>query len=80
MPLPIFGVGRERQGPNDLSRRDYQASEEDLRRYFLLAAEHAPGTAAKWLDRFETALGSLAIHPERFPLAPENNLVEDTIR
>lgn len=53
---------------------------EDLRRYFLLAAEHAPGTAAKWLDRFETALGSLAIHPERFPLAPENNLVEDMIR
>lgn len=55
-------------------------AKEDLRRYFLLAAEHAPDTAGKWLDRFETALESLAIHPERFALAPENHLVKETIR
>lgn len=44
-------------------------AKDDLRRYFLLAAEHAPNTAAKWLDRFEMALESIAIHPERFALA-----------
>lgn len=55
-------------------------AKDDLRRYFLLAAEHAPNTAAKWLDRFEIALESLAIHPERFALAPENHLVKETIR
>jgi len=32
------------------------------------------------LDRFETSLESLANDPQRCPLAPENNLVEDTIR
>lgn len=31
----------------------------DLRNYFLTAAEHAPRTAARWLERFEAALASL---------------------
>lgn len=57
-----------------------QQAKDDLRHYYSLAAEHAPETAQRWLDRFEVALGSLAEHPQRCPLAPENNLVEETIR
>ncbi len=36
----------------------------DLRSYYLLAAEHAPMTAAKWLFRFEGALKTLATNAE----------------
>jgi len=55
-------------------------AKEDLRHYFLHASEHAPQTAMNWLDRFETTLESLANDPQRCPLAPENNLVAETIR
>ena len=56
-----------------------QRAKDDLRHYYLVAAERAPVTAARWLERFETALGSLANNPERCPLAPENDLVDPTI-
>ncbi len=52
----------------------------DLRSYYLVAAEHAPTTAAKWLFRFEAALETLATNAERCALAPENDLVDETIR
>lgn len=52
----------------------------DLRSYYLLAAEHAPMTAAMWLFRFEAALETLATNAERCSLAPENDLVDETIR
>lgn len=52
----------------------------DLRSYYLFAAEHAPATAAKWLLRFEVALETLATNAERCTLAPENDLVDETIR
>lgn len=57
-----------------------QRAKTDLRSYYLLAAEHAPMTAAKWLFRFEAALETLATNAERCALAPENDLVDETIR
>ena len=57
-----------------------QRAKDDLRRYYLLAAEHAPETAARWLDRFESSLQTLATNPERCDLAPEDDLVDQTIR
>jgi plasmid stabilization system protein ParE len=42
------------------------------------AAQHAPLTAARWLERFESEL--LSAFPNRCPLAPENTLVEAEIR
>ncbi|HEX5444509.1 MAG TPA: type II toxin-antitoxin system RelE/ParE family toxin [Pirellulales bacterium] len=52
----------------------------DLRNYFLTAAEHAPRTAARWLERFEAALASLSLNPCRCALAPENDALEIEIR
>ena len=49
-----------------------QRAKDDLRRYYLLAAEYAPETAARWLDRFESSLQTLATNPERCDLAPES--------
>ncbi len=36
-----------------------QKAKDDLRHYFALAANHAPETAARWLNRFEDALQTL---------------------
>ncbi len=36
-----------------------QKAESDLRHYYSVAAEHAPDTAVRWLNRFEAALGTL---------------------
>jgi len=47
-------------------------AEADLEEAYLHAARRAPQTAARWLDRFQTALQSLNQRPERCPLAPEN--------
>ncbi len=52
----------------------------DLRSYYLRAAERAPVTAARWLSRFETALATLATNPQRCGLAPENETVDEEIR
>ena len=52
----------------------------DLRHYYSVAAEHAPDTAARWLDRFEASLQTLSTNPERCATAPENDLVGQTIR
>ena len=57
-----------------------QRAKSDLRSYYLLAAEHAPTTAANWLARFEVALETLSTNAERCTLAPENDLVDETIR
>lgn len=56
-----------------------QRAIDDLRHYYAVAAEHAPLTAARWLNRFELALQTLATNPARCPLAPENDLVDDPI-
>ena len=52
----------------------------DLRHYYSVAAEHAPETATRWLERFEASLMSLSTFPARCSLAAENDLVEPTIR
>lgn len=56
-----------------------QRAKDDLRHYYAVAAEHAPHTAARWLNRFEAALQTLSTHPTRCPLAPEDDLVDHTI-
>lgn len=56
-----------------------QRAKDDLRHYYAVAAEHAPETAARWLDRFENALQTLSTNPTRCPLAPENDLVDPPI-
>ena len=56
-----------------------QKAKDDLRHYYAVAAEHAPETAARWLDRFEEALQTLSTNPTRCPLAPENDLVDQTV-
>ena len=56
-----------------------QKAKDDLRHYYAVAAEHAPHTAARWLNRFEEALKSLSVNPARCGLAPENDLVDPPI-
>jgi len=52
----------------------------NLRYYYQRAAENAPLTAGRWLNRFEDALKTLATHPERCSLAPESDAVDAEIR
>ena len=56
-----------------------QKAKDDLRHYYTVAAEHAPETAARWLNRFEKALQTLVTNPTRCQLAPENDLVDEPI-
>ena len=56
-----------------------QKAKDDLQHYFEVAGKHAPDTAARWLDGFEEALQTLSEAPDRCPLAPENELVDQTI-
>jgi plasmid stabilization system protein ParE len=57
-----------------------QNAKSNLRSYYEHAAQRAPATAARWLDRFEQALDSLAVNPQRCGLAPENDLVDIEVR
>ena len=52
----------------------------DLADAYGYAARRAPHTAARWLDRFQTALGTLARNPERCPFARENGKVDVVLR
>ncbi len=56
-----------------------QKAKDDLRHYYCVAAERAPQTAVRWLNRFENALQSLSDNPARCALAPENDLVAPQI-
>jgi plasmid stabilization system protein ParE len=56
-----------------------QRAKDDLRHYLAVADEHAPETAARWLNRFEEALQTLSTNPTRCPLAPENDLVDPPV-
>ncbi len=47
------------------------AAKQNLRAAYLWAAERAPHTAARWIERFESDLQILATCPERFQLAPK---------
>ena len=56
-----------------------QRAKDDLRHYYSVAAMNTPATAARWLDKFEESLRSLATNPTRCSLAPENDLVDEAI-
>ena len=56
-----------------------ERAETDLQNYYLVAAKHAPETAALWFNRFAAALETLALNPDRCTLAPENDLVDEAI-
>ncbi len=53
---------------------------QDLEDAYARAAENAPETAARWLDRFHQALSTLGNHPERCPFARENSKVDVELR
>lgn len=53
---------------------------DDLHRLHAWVAARAPETANRWLDRFQVALGTLADHAERCPLASENGKVPRELR
>ncbi|MCA9040008.1 MAG: type II toxin-antitoxin system RelE/ParE family toxin [Planctomycetaceae bacterium] len=57
-----------------------QNAKSNLQHYYLRAAEHAPDTARNWFNRFEEALHTLSVRPERCRLAPENDVVPEEIR
>ena len=52
----------------------------DLDKAYLWASQHAPETAARWLDRFHVALQTLAANPQRCGIAIESELVDREIR
>lgn len=52
----------------------------NLRAYYLRAAQHAPLTAARWLNRFEQSLATLSVDPHRCAVAAESAVVEGEIR
>jgi plasmid stabilization system protein ParE len=54
----------------------HQMAEADLAEAYRRVARHAPNTALRWLDRFQTALLSLDQRPERCPRAPEARKVK----
>ncbi len=76
---PISGRNSESGKRNDISVIVTQKAKDDLRHYFAVAAEHAPQTAARWLNRFEGTLQTLSTNPTRCPLAPENDLVDQPV-
>ena len=47
-------------------------AETDLEQAYLWAVQQAPKTAKNWLNRFQAALETLSLHPERCGLAPEH--------
>ena len=52
----------------------------DLRSDYTWAAQHAPVAAARWLDRFQERLRTLARNPERCGSAPEGRKVKLDLR
>jgi plasmid stabilization system protein ParE len=55
-------------------------AERDLNACYLWAARHAPETAARWHDRFQTEILSLANYPTRCGLAAESGMHNREIR
>ena len=53
---------------------------EDLDQAATWAAQHAPTTTARWLDRFHCALQTLDMNPQRCALAKENTKVGIELR
>jgi len=55
-------------------------AEMDLEEAYYWAAQHAPTTAARWLDRFQVAIRSLSERPERCAVAPESHRLKRELR
>jgi plasmid stabilization system protein ParE len=55
-------------------------AEDDLENAYLWAAGQAPDTARRWPTRFQAALQSLAINPQRCGLAPEHKKLKRELR
>ena len=55
-------------------------AESDLEDAYHWVAEQAPETAARWLARFQDALQSLALNPERCGFAPEHKKLKRDLR
>ena len=53
---------------------------EDLDLAYQWAAEDAPLTAARWLERFHATLRTLESYPRRCPLAAENRRAKRELR
>ena len=53
---------------------------QDLEEAYARAARNAPQAAARWLDRFQSALHVLSHNPERCPFAKENAKVDLELR
>jgi plasmid stabilization system protein ParE len=53
---------------------------QDLDDAFVWAACEAPSTAARWLDRFQSALQRLATNPQYCPRAREHRKVDLELR
>jgi plasmid stabilization system protein ParE len=52
----------------------------ELRKAYRWLHEESPAVAARWLDNLLKKTQTLETHPERCPLAPENDFFEETIR
>src|SRR5262245_32999910 len=52
----------------------------ELEQAYRWISEHSPGRGARWLDGIQEAIDSLAIHPERCPLAPESKASRMEVR
>jgi ParE toxin of type II toxin-antitoxin system, parDE len=55
-------------------------AKEDLQAAYERAADRAPFTAARWLDRFQQSLQTLEQLPNRCPLAREHGKVDADVR
>jgi plasmid stabilization system protein ParE len=55
-------------------------AEEDLEQAYQYAAQHAPVSAARWLNRFHAALQTLSMFAERCAIAPESDAVGFEVR
>ena len=57
---------------HDLSGSPATGGSGGFGRRISICVQNAPAPAARWLERFQTAIQTLEHNPERCPLAPEN--------
>ena len=55
-------------------------AERDAREAYQWLAQQAPEAALRWYRGLREAIESLAAHPQRCPIAPENEYAEEEIR
>ena len=56
------------------------SAERNIDEAYLWLAEHDPDAAIRWYDRLREVIFSLAVLPERCPLAPESKNINAEIR